>query len=37
MKKKNALEQARSKLKLAEHVSTPLSAMRKLKKKEKTK
>ena len=37
MKKKNALEVARSKLKKAEHVHTPLSAKRKLKTKNKGK
>ncbi len=37
MKKKSALEVARSKLKKAEHVHTPLSAARKLKTKTKEK
>ena len=35
MKKKSAIEKARSQLKKAEHVHTPLSIKRKLKKKEK--
>ena len=36
-KKKTALEEARSKLKLADHVNTPRSAMQKLKKVKETK